>query len=106
MNYNNLTKQELLDLVMEQQTLKDAVEVKDKEIITLKDTIHQMKKEFEGAVKKEEIKKYTKEVEENAKKSAEIANQYIRAHRDLMKIFKANLDSAISHEELLSEKLK
>ena len=32
MDYNKLTKQELLELVIQQQTLKDAVEEKDNEI--------------------------------------------------------------------------
>lgn len=102
MNYNNLTKQELLDLVTEQQTLKDAVDAKDQEILRLNAQL----KTFEGSVKKEELHKYTKELEEKAKKAADIANHYIRAYKDILTIFKVNLDSAITRDELLSEKLK
>ena len=102
MDFTKLTKQELLDLVKEQQTLKDAVEAKDKEISLLKEKL----RSFDGSVKREELKIYTQQLEEEAKKSRDIANQYIRAHRDLMRIFKVNLDFAISHEELLADKLK
>lgn len=102
MNYNNLTKQELLDLVTEQQTLKDAVDAKDQEILRLNAQL----KTFDGSIKREDLKKYTQQLEEETKKSRDIANQYIRAHRDLMRIFKVNLDFAISHEELLADKLK
>ena len=118
MDFTKLTKTELLEKVIEQQALADAIEEKDREILRLieekqemvpKKVVADLRAElqkFEGAVTKEEIQKYTKELEDHAKKSSEIANQYIRAHRDLLKIFKANLDSAISHEELLSEKIK
>lgn len=121
MDYTKLSKQELLDEVMRQQTLADAVEVKDQEIQRLHKKIEELSKrpsqveveslrnqvkEFEGSVKKEELEKYTKQLEINAKKAQDIANQYIRAHKDLMRILKVNLDFAISHDELLSEKLK
>lgn len=102
MDYSKLTKQELLDIVSEQQTLADAVDAKDKEIALLKEKL----KTFEGSMKREEVRTHTKQLEETAKKAQDIANQYIRAHRDLMRIFKVNLDFAISHEDLLAEKLK
>ena len=121
MDYTKLTKQELLEEVIKQQTLADAIEIKDKEIRKLQEKIQDLSsrptqnevedlrnkvKSFEGSVKKEDLETYTKKLEEATKKAQDIANQYIRAHRDLMRIFKANLDLAISHEELLSEKLK
>ena len=106
MNYNSLTKQELLELVTQQQTLASAVEAKDKEIRTLNEKINELNKQYQGSVKKEEIKRYTEEVEERAKKALDIANRYVNAYRDLMRVMKVNLDVAISHEELLSEKLK
>lgn len=121
MDFTKLTKQELLEKVIEQQALAMAVEQKDKEIVELTkrivdlsqrpsqeeiDKLRNTVKSFEGSVKKEDIELYTKELEERAKKAGEIANQYIRAYTDLLKIFKANIDSAISYQELLSEKLK
>jgi DNA-binding protein len=105
-DFTKLTKQELLDLVKEQQTLKDAVEAKDKEIQELKKQVESLRTSFQDSVKKEDIKKYTQQLEEETKKAKDIANQYIRSHRDLMRIFKVNLDFAISHEELLADKLK
>lgn len=121
MDFSKLTKPELIELVTNQQTLADAIEQKDEEIFKLKKEIQTLQrrpsqeeieslrkrlKEFEGAVKKEDLEKYTKQLEEETKKSRDIANQYIRAHRDLMRIFKVNLDFAISHEELIADKLK
>lgn len=121
MDFSKLTKQELLDLVVAQQTLSEAVEHKDKEIATLKEEVKVLQKrpsqeevevlrkrvhEFDGSVKKEDIEKYTKELENELKIARNIANQYIRAHRDLLRIFKVNLDFAISHDELLADKLK
>lgn len=118
MDFSKLTKTELLEKVMEQQTLADAIEEKDKEIVRLikekqemvpkhlVTTLEEKLKTFEGSVKKQDIEKYTKELEETAKKAKDIAHYYISAYRDLLKIFKTNLDFAISHEEVLSEKLK
>jgi len=121
MDFSKLTKQELLDKVIEQQALAHAVEHKDRQITDLQKQISEFKSrptreefdalrrklsEFDGSVKKEDIETYTKKLEDEVKKSRDIANQYIRAHRDLMRIFKANLDFAISHEELLVDKLK
>lgn len=121
MDFAKLTKQELLDIVTAQQTLAEAIDHKDKEISQLKKEIESLQKrpsqeevevlrkrvhEFDGSVKKEDIEKYTKQLEDELKIARNIANQYIRAHRDLMRIFKANLDFAISHDELLADKLK
>ena len=121
MDYTKLTKQELLEKVLEQQTLADAVEQKDKELNELNAKIIELRqrptqneveelrkavKSFEGSVKKEDLEKYTKELEEQSKKATDIANQYIHADTDLLKIFKSNLDAAISYQDLLSEKLK
>jgi hypothetical protein len=106
MNYANLTKQELLDLVTEQQTLKDAVDAKDKEIGRLNQRIVELQESIKTMITKENYDAYRKDLEEQRNKAADIANRYIQAHRDLMKVFKINLDVAISHEELLTERLK
>lgn len=106
MNYNNLTKQELVDLANEQQTLADAVDAKDKEIGRLNGRIAELQEKIKDMVPREDIQKYTKQVEEERNKATDIANRYIQAHRDFMRISKANLDMAITHEELLSEKIK
>lgn len=106
MNYANLTKQELLDLVTEQQTLKDAVEVKDKEIKRLNERVLELQKAVEQMVTQDDLNKTIKKIEEERNKATDIANRYIQAHRDLMRMIKVDIDVAISHEELLSEKLK
>lgn len=106
MNYANLTKQELLDMVTDQQTLKDAVDAKDKEIGRLNQRIVQLQESIKTMITKENYDAYKKDLEEQRNKAVDIANRYIQAHRDLMKMFKINLDVAISHEELLAERLK
>lgn len=106
MNYANLTKQELLDMVTDQQTLKDAVDSKDKEIGRLNKRIVELQETISKMITKENYDAYRKDLEEQRNKAADIANRYIQAHRDLMKMFKINLDVAISHEELLAERLK
>ena len=117
-----MTKVELIQLVEEQQTLADAVLEKDKEIIELKNkiktlvskelvvdlekTIEELRFKLKGSISEEDFKIAIKKIEDERKRAGEIANRYIQAHRDLMRVFKINLDVAISHEELLSEKIK
>jgi hypothetical protein len=122
MKYTDMTKVELIQLVEEQQTLADAVLEKDKEIIELKNkiktlvskelvvdlekTIEELRFKLKGSISEEDFKIAIKKIEDERKRAGEIANRYIQAHRDLMRVFKINLDVAISHEELLSEKIK
>ena len=129
MDYSKHTKQELIDLVSSQQTLADAVQAKDKEITRLEkvikelnvkeqelvpkqqvhqlnDRIYELERLLKEQVSKEEVKKVTQQLEEDLKKARQIGNMYIQSHRDLMRVLKVNLDLAISHEDLLSEKLK
>jgi hypothetical protein len=128
-DYSKMTKQELIDKLNEQKHLAQAINIKDKEIATLKTELKQLKQEvatkvplndhkdiikeyekklneFKGAVKKEDIEKYIKQAEEDRQKAYNLANRYVTAYRDLLKVFKINLDIAISTDELLSDKLK
>ena len=129
MDYSKHTKQELIDLVSSQQTLADAVKEKDKEISRLEkvikelnvreqelvpkhevhelnDRVYELEKKLNEHVSKEDVKKITQQLEDDLKKARQIGNMYIQSHRDLMRVLKVNLDLAISHEDLLSEKLK
>lgn len=129
MDFSKLTKQELIDLVTQQQTLNDAVQSKDKEIIQLKkqiqelnvkekelvprqqvnqmnDRIFELERLLKEQVPKDEVKRITQQMEEDLKKARQVANLYIQSHRDLMRVLKVNLDIAIAHEELLTEKIK
>lgn len=125
MDFTKLTKTELLEKVIEQQALADAINEKDKELKEKEDYIVKLVKEkqqmvdkndlkelqeklkgLEGSIKKEDLEKHTQGIQEQAKKYKDIAHYYMSAYRDLLRIFKTNLDFAISHDELLSEKLK
>jgi len=122
-------KKELLDKSVEQKHLSEAINAKDKEIAELKKEVNTLKveikqympvkdhkdivslfesklKSFEGAVKKEDIEKYIKKADEDRQKAFAVTSRYINAYRDLLKVFKVNLDIAISTDELLSETLK
>ena len=135
MEYTNLTKAELLEKLNEQKHLAQAVEAKDNEIATIKKQLEEMKTKYQGAVikseeakdneiatikkqleeiktkyqgaiTKSEIEDYTKKVEEERKQAFEIANLYIKAHRDFLKQTQQNLEMVIFTEELLSQKIK
>lgn len=106
MDYSKLTKPELLELVTAQQTLSDAVSVKDKEINRLNDRIHFLEQQIKDYMPQDEVKRKVGQLEEDVKKARSVANMYIQSHRDLMRVLKVNLDIAIAHEDLLTEKIK
>lgn len=106
MDYEKLTKAELLEKLNEQKHLAQAVEAKDNEIATIKKQLEEIKTKYQGAVTKTEIEDYTKKVEEERKQAFEIANLYIKAHRDFLKQTQQNLEMVIFTEELLSQKIK
>lgn len=137
-DYSKMTKAELVALLQEQIHLGQAVEAKDKEIVTLRkeldklsrgtvakevhdNLVAEMKnmltkekaeelkeklKLFEGSLKKEDLDKLVKRIEEEKRSILEIANAYRDAFKDLMKISKVALDMSITRDDLLSEKYK
>jgi Ca2+-binding EF-hand superfamily protein len=105
MDYNQLTKAELVEKLNEQKHLAQAVEAKDKEIVELKQKFEAFKTEHQGAIKKADIEKYVKDVQEEIKQAQTVANYYIRIYRDFLKQTQQNLEMAILTEELVSEKI-
>lgn len=105
MNYNQLTKAELIEKLNEQKHLAQAVEAKDKELVELRQKFEAFKTEHQGAVKKPDIEKYVKDVQEEIKQAQQVANYYIRIYRDFLKQTQQNLEMAILTEELVSEKI-
>ena len=71
-----------------------------------KKQLEEIKTKYQGAITKSEIEDYTKKVEEERKQAFEIANLYIKAHRDFLKQTQQNLEMVIFTEELLSQKIK
>lgn len=142
MNYEGMTKAELIDLLNEQKHLSQAVQAKDKEINellaevkTLKETIknetvpkdkydavnESLKEsvpkeklreataklaEFDGAMTKARLDKFLEQVEEERRYARETAVMYKNSFEDLLRVFKVNLDMAITTSDLLSDRVK
>lgn len=135
MNYKELKKDELIDLIeqkdriIEQQKhLASAVEAKDKEIIEIKEKskrdISEIKNKAEEEIKnktkqvdelsqknttmmlKEDVERITKNLMSERDKLINIVNILRQNHQDTLRQVKINLDLAISHDELLSSILK
>ena len=117
MEYDKLTKAELIELLQDQQHLAAAVEAKDKEITQLKESdnkkiqelqqrVDNILKEYEGSIKKEQLEKLTKQITEERDYAMEIANNYIRTYTDFLKQTQQNLEMAIFTEGLISKKIK
>lgn len=142
MDYSKMTKQDLVTKLKEQKHLSEAVQAKDKEIVSLQKTIKGLEKqikeelvpkdrfdavnkvlqasvpkasldeaqsrlrEFEGSIKKDKLDELLVKVEEERKHAMQIAVLYKNSYEDLLRVFKVNLDMAITTSDLLSEKIQ
>lgn len=142
MNYDSMTKVELINLLNEQKHLSQAVQAKDKEINELLTEVKELKqrikhetvpkdkydavneslkglvpkglaeelqeklRQFEGSMTKENLDKFLEKVEEERKRAFDIAAAYKTSYEDILRVFKVNLDMAITTSDLLSEKVK
>lgn len=141
MNYDSMTKAELVDKLKEQKHLSEAVQDKDRQISELQKQVKELKetikydkvdkerydevsnklkdlvpknlleeareqlKEFEGSIKKDKLDEIISRVEEERRYALETANMYKNSYEDLLRVFKVNLDMAITTNELLSERV-
>lgn len=106
MDYNTLTKAELIKLLEEQKHLAKAVEAKDKEVVEANARVDAILAEYQGSMKQSQVEKLTKELIEQRDYALEIANLYMAAHTDLLKQTQQNLEMAVFTEGLISQKLK
>ena len=117
MDYEKLTKAELIEKLNEQKHLAQAVNAKDKEIVALKtkyedrveqlnNEVYQLKKDYAGALKKEEIDKIIKDADDKRKESSHLAQFYVKMYHDFLKQTQQNLEMALFTEQLVSEKFK
>lgn len=100
----NLVTKEVHELSLKKQ--EELVNEKQAQLMDLEKANTELKLKLKTSISEEDFKIAIKKIEDERKRAGEIANRYIQAHRDLMRVFKINLDVAISHEELLSEKIK
>lgn len=106
MDYNTLTKAELIKLLEEQKHLAQAVEAKDKEIVEANARVDAILEEYQGSMKQGQVDKMMKELIEQRDYALEIANLYMTAHTDLLKQAQQNLEMAVFTEGLISQKIK
>ena len=117
MDYDKLTKAELIEKLNEQKHLAKAVEAKDREIIELKkryetrlsevvNEVNQLQKDYAGALKKQEIDKLIKTAEDQKNESAYLAQFYVKMYHDFLKQTQQNLEMALFTEQIVSEKFK
>jgi chromosome segregation ATPase len=115
MDYNKLTKQELLELVIQQQTLKEAVEAKDSEIQkVLKENLELARiskdiKPLKDAVevKDGEIQKLLKEREELKNKNLELTHisKDIKPLKDAVESKDSEIQKLLKEREELKTKV-
>lgn len=117
MDYDKLTKAELIQKLKEQKHLAEAVNAKDKEIAELKKTyetkVHQLEKsvtsiknDYTGSMKREEVDKLVKETEKNKQEAKQLAQFYVKMYHDFLKQTQQNLEMALFTEQVVSEKFK
>lgn len=117
MDYDKLTKAELIEKLNEKKHLAQAVEAKDKEIVQLRknyesrieglqEEIAKFKKDYQGALKKEEIDKLIKDAETKRNEAKQLAQFYVKMYHDFLKQTQQNLEMALFTEQIVSEKFK
>lgn len=122
MKYEKMTKEELIKKLEEQRHLAKAVNAKDKEIADIrvkaknmikeavdrenmaKEKVNEIMTKYSESVTKEVLEKTIEKIEAERDKAIKIANRYIQAHRDYLKLTQHTLNMAISNEELISPK--
>lgn len=122
MKYEKMTKEELIKKLEEQKHLAKAVNAKDKEIADIrvkaknmikeavdrenmaKEKVNELMTKYSESVTKEVLQKTIEKIEAERDKAIKVANRYIQAYRDYLKLTQHTLNMAISNEELISPK--
>jgi len=122
MKYEKMTKEELIKKLEEQKHLAKAVNAKDKEIADIrvkaknmikeavdrenmaKEKVNELLTKYSESVTKEVLQKTIEKIEAERDKAIKVANRYIQAYRDYLKLTQHTLNMAISNEELISPK--
>jgi len=106
MDYTKLTKSELIEKLEEQKHLAQAVDAKDREINQIRLKFEEFRTLHQGALKQDEVKALTKQLEDEKKKAIDVANLYIKMHHDYLKQTQQNLEMALFTEQVVSDKIK
>lgn len=114
MDYQKMTKDELIEKLQEQVHLAKAVEVKDNEVLKLTNQLAQQtatyKKEL-GELKSkivdtEHLNKRLETLDREHQILIELLNSYVFLTRNLMKNIQGGLDNAVELENIISKNFK
>jgi hypothetical protein len=108
MDYDKLTKAELIDKLNEQKHLAHAVEVKDQEIIRINNELQKTRSELNqkaSMISKEEVDKMLNNALADAEKTVQLANEFLAANKNALTLMNAALTVINQNDKLLNEKL-
>lgn len=117
MDYDKMTKAELIEKLNQQKHLAKAVEAKDIELSQmvkryeakvegLQEEIAKFRRDYQGALKKEEIDVIIKDAETKRNEAKQMAQFYVKMYHDFLKQTQQNLEMALFTEQVVSEKFK
>lgn len=120
MDYNKLTKTELIEKLEEQKHLASAVEAKDKEIVEIKELkekeivrinneLQKVRKELNEQgemVPKQKVDEMVNNALADAEKTVQLANEFLAANKNALTLMNAALTVINQNDKLLNEKLK
>jgi hypothetical protein len=113
MDYDKLTKAELIDKLNEQKHLAHAVEAKDQEIIRINNEMQKVKEQIKeqnlrmvGMISKEDSNKILNEALKDAEEKINLANQFLVSQKNALNLFNSALAVINQNDTLLQEKLK
>jgi predicted nucleic acid-binding Zn-ribbon protein len=113
MDYDKLTKAELIDKLNEQKHLAQAVEAKDQEIIRINNEMQKVKEQIKeqnlrmvGMISKEDSNKILNEALKDAEEKINLANQFLVSQKNALNLFNSALAVINQNDTLLQEKLK
>ena len=106
MEYDKMTKAELIEKLREQKHLAQAVEAKDKEIVELKKTLSEKSQQLANSITLDKHKEIVRKEIDEAEKTVELANTVLESHNNAMHLINSALAVINQNEKLLSEKIK
>lgn len=117
MEYDKLTKAELIEKLKEQKHLAQAVEAKDKEVAKVKEEFLKTREELERQLRslnEQLVKSITLEKHQEilkqelatAEETVKVANMVLQSHNNAMNLVNSAMAVINQNEALLSEKIK
>lgn len=109
MDYEKLTKVELIEKLNEQKHLASAVEAKDKEIVRINNELQKARKELSEQgqmIPKQKADEMVNNALADAEKTVQLANEFLAANKNALTLMNAAMTVINHNDNLLNEKLK